>query len=403
MTYPVKTFNRYDYFIIALLGSIVFGTFGGFLQPVRILSILFLPIVVYEFNVLYQDRLVRRIIFFFFFWYIYCVLSVLWTSDPDQAFKELLYYPIHFNLFLSLVLFAKLANRPIYAIILGWCLFVFLSLPIAFNEIIANEHLESSKYGDKFINLGKGKSVLKHYAAVTFYNYNTYNTVLCFSFPFLLTYLLLFKRKILQFAGWVLVLSVLYIVLTNASRGTFISMGIMLVIFSVFFRKHSISYKPMLYFLLIGVVGYIIWVYGDVLFKQFGYRMIGRDSILTDQSRFGMILIVLAIVVDDLFMGAGTGSLIATFSQRSSIEIPHNLFLEILIQYGLIITIGILFFLCFLLKRAWKTRDNEIKLILFAALFPLPFISTINSGYLLMPSVWLFFASLFMVSKYPKY
>ncbi len=397
-----SNFNRYDYFIIVLLASIVFGSYGGSLQPVRILSILAVPIVVNKFHLLYRDFFVKKIIIFFLFWYIYCVASVLWTSNLDEAIKELFYYLIHFNLFFALVLFSKLANRPLISIILGWCLFVLCSLPIAFNEILNNKHLDITKYDtDLVIKLGKGKSVLKRFAATTFYNYNTYNMVLCFAFPFVLSYLLQFTKKLPQLFGWGVVLCVFYIGLTNASRGTVISMAIMMVIFLYFYRKLTIPYKPILYLVLIAAVSYVVWNYSAVILGQFGYRMIGRESILDDSSRSNMISIALNMVVEDLFLGTGVGSLQTSFSQRSGIKMPpHNLFMEILIQYGLVITIGIVLFLISLLKTGWKTRNTKVKFVLYAALIPLPFIAVINSGYLLLPSIWLFAASLFVYSKF---
>lgn len=82
-----------------------------------------------------------------------------------------------------------------------------------------------------------GQTLVRKYASVTFGNYNSYVTVICFSLPFMFAYLLLVDGVKKQLWGWFIVLAVFYILVINASRGGLLCFVIALFSFLLFYRK----------------------------------------------------------------------------------------------------------------------------------------------------------------------
>lgn len=101
-------------------------------------------------------------------------------------------------------------------------------------------------------------------------------------------------------------------------------------------------------------------------------------------------------------VGTGLGGLQIWMERFAGggINIPHNMLLEIFVQWG---AIAGLMFVLFLLKLFWGLRyvkDMAVKRVLYMSLFSLPFVSVINSGYLLMPVIFVYFASMVVFFDY---
>ena len=65
-------------------------------------------------------------------------------------------------------------------------------------------------------------------------------------------------------------------------------------------------------------------------------------------------------------------------------------------QYGFVILAFFLFFLFLLYTKGRKTTDRLSKFIIYTSLWTIPFASVINSHYLLIPELWIYYASLFI-------
>ena len=84
----------------------------------------------------------------------------------------------------------------------------------------------------------------------------------------------------------------------------------------------------------------------------------------------------------------------------SGISIPHNLFLEILGELGVIIFLIFVLFLIGIFKKAYHVKNDATRTLLFLSLIPLPIYSIINSGYIFNTYVFSAFASLVIFSNY---
>lgn len=397
-----STYNKFDLFIVILIGLIAFGGYGGAIQPIRIASVLCIPVVIANWRMLIRDKHTYNLVFFLLVWYGYLVISMLWTLDPVTGRKDLVYFPIHMNLLFSILLFAKKANNPLKAIVCGWLVFLIVALPTSVIEIFTDQHFSLSRLqGDIESNFGEGIIELKKFAAFTFFNYNDFCVTLCFAFPFALSSFLFFKKKIYKLIAALLILTSLYIVITNASRGATIATGLMLMIFLLFTFKSIKSSRRYIFILVIFIFILLYYAFVNHVFDQFLYRLMSRDSILEDDSRSNLMRIGLEICADSYFLGAGAGSVAVAYAAKHSLfEAAHNLLFEIMIQFGILIALAFVILLIRMFLRGIKMDDLRQRLVTWCALIPFPFVIVVSSGYLDLATIWVFLASVFVFTTY---
>ena len=359
----------------------------------RIIAILLSPILVCRLLDGYY-KVANWFMFFFGIWYLYASFSLLWTTDIEEATKEMVYYPVHFIFFLEIIVFSFFSSNPLKNIALGWSLGFLATSIVAGWELITDNHLFMTKQKSGLMqNMGNGVILLRHFCSVTFGNYNTYVTYIAFAFPFLLY---ANAKKFLKrfFSILCLVLPFIFIG-QNASRGGIISiMGIFLLF--LFFQK-KISKKT--FFITISIFFIMLYVLSITdSFTVFFYRM-GKTSL--NDSRLEIWFAAINLWKSTFYIGSGIGSMISSMRLFSThILITHNLFLEILVQYGFIIFFPIIAYLISCLRRTLKKNDIETKSIVLPALCFLPFAAIIDSGYLLNPVVFAYFASLEVFISY---
>lgn len=393
------TYNKYDIAIIVIISLLVFGVIGGMLSPIRFIALLFSPFVWMKICKSLKKDCVA-VLCFFFLWYVFSLFSLCWTSSLLEGFKELCYYYCHFSLFFLIVICCSKAKYPLHSVIIGWLAVLVLSFPIAFNEIINDVHLASSLHGDLNINIGEGSIVHKKYAAVTFGNYNTYVTIICYSLPFIFTSLLLAKRFFLQLFGWIVILGASYILMVNASRGGILSFVFLLLSFLFYYRKVNFKFKSIFIIGLLVVISSILLTHAGDLFMQILWRIEDRGFSGGDDARVLLIQLSMQLLKDSYFLGTGIGSIVTSLQMISpEFEIPHNLFMEILAQYGFVIFSCFVILLLCLFRKGCLSKRFEIRYVICASLLSLPIVGVINSGYLLYPELWVYFASLFVFSN----
>lgn len=391
----MKEKNIYDYLIIIVITFLVFGSMGGALQPIRLLSIISIPFVILSF---FKKNLALKTFGSYFFLLIcYMILSLTWSIDIEEGIKVIIYNVLHIFLFLLLIIFYHRSNRKLESFFLGWLIFLSCTLVVALIEIFFNIHLSSSFFGsDNYVNID-GDVVLKKFAAVTFGNYNTYVTVLCMSLPFALNYYLINQKWKAKFLTLFAFLSSTIVVLTNASRGGVLAFSVISLFYIYYLHKSEIKISGLTKFLSVTILFVALYFYRDILFEQLSYRFASGRGMFEDNSRSNLMLHGLEIVNDYNFLGSGVGSINRLMElKRASISIPHNFFLEFLIEYGIFLLLPIIFFMiriCFL-RFAKNLVKDKFFIGARIACYIFPVVSVINSGYVLQPVVWVFFATL---------
>lgn len=392
--------NRYDLFLIFLVASLAGGLIGGALSIPRILAIILSPFFIR----LFIEKKCERVYFFgsfFVIWLLYALLSFLWTSNLDEAGKEMLYYPIHFLYFLEILLFSYYALNPLKSIALGWFIGFLCTAFIALWELSTDHHLKFTKQqSDLKMNLGRGMIVVHKFCSVTFGNYNSYVRYLTFAYPFLIYMYICAKNYFNKlFILVCLVLPFIFIGM-NASRGGILSILILLIL-SLSFQSKA-SKKVVVSFAIIATVLSLILLYTD-FFTILSYRM---ETTVSDRSRFSIWNSALELWNSTFFIGSGIGSMATSMELFSrSIFATHNLFLEILVQYGFFIFIPVIAYLFFILKKTLQITNIARKSIILPSLIVLPICTIIDSLYLLSPVTFAFFASIevFVYDEYSQH
>lgn len=401
--------NYYDMAIILVISLVSFGVIGDAFQPIRIITFLLLPFVLAWIVQVEISSRVKKIMLCFLLWYSFLALSMLWTVDFNQGLKELFYYPIHFLLFLLIIALSSKANNPKTSVSLGWILVLVITLPVAIYEIITLNHLPMNVIeSDTLTNIG-GALIQQRYASVTFGNYNTYVVNLLYCLPFLFSIIIKnYNRKYSLLLTIILSISIL-VIFVNGSRGGILVSLLYLLFFIYYFNKKSkdIVKKIIVIFIFIVSVSSVLYLsldYIDSYFAKFLYRFgLGASELAQDSERLNIINVGLKLLSDSVFIGQGVGSQYVALS-NSSVNIPaaHNVFLEVLIQQGVFVFFGFMYLLYKVFFNNCSSLESRYKVVIYSSLFAFIPLGVINSGYLLMPSFWVFLSSVFIMSNRNK-
>lgn len=373
-----------------LLASMAFGNIGGALQIARLLTILFIPLLFKRIN---SCRKGLKVYWQFFIFFIaYCSFSLIWTPDKTEGAIQLIYFIIHFLFFFEILFFSRLASNPTDTISKGWMISVILTLIVAMWEITTGNHLSFIAHNTDGVRNINGNAIQQKFAAVTFYNFNTYVTFLCLALPFIYYKIVdIHKISFAKILSILVILASYFCILCNASRGGLLSICVM---FIVYLMRLPNKWLKLLILLVICAIGVWFFIqFADVYLMAISVR--SSEGFLEDSSRMSIWAVALRTFETTMGLGTGIGGTISSMSMfTSGITVPHNLFLEVLLEFGVIVFAFFMFFILKLYYYSFKLKDGITKTVLYIALIPLPIYSIIDSRYLLNYWVFAFFASL---------
>ncbi len=389
--------NKYDKLIVFFIAILAFGNVGGALQPVRIFIICCLPFMMLFFlknkSILKQYRFEQ---FFFIVWWIYALFSLLWAIAPGESIKHIFYLAVNFLGFFVLIWLSANANKPQESIVKGWILMFLITLPVALYELWFDYHLPTSVH-ESHTQMNFGYDILeRRFASVTFGNLNTYNTILCYIFPFIMFYILKSVSKKQMIFGSIVLLVLSYIILTNSSRGAIFCLLLGFILFFIYYIKSGgrLSY---LFIVIVVAVFFAIRNY-ESLFGVIFNRLEVQG--LDDQGRLDNIIYGWNVFLDSNLLGIGTANYIPVMETYGlSVTAPHNIFLEIGVQYGIFILVGFLILLWHVIKKGLLNPNKANKAFVLIAISIFPLAGVINSVYLLMAPIWIFLSSASIIAN----
>lgn len=393
--------NYYDIFIIVLLAALAFGNIGGSLQASRIVAILGAPLLFKHIN-----RVINgfpRCTLFFIFLISYSIVSLLWSPDKARGVEELIYYVIHFIIFFEVIVFSRYANTPLQSISSGWLFAILLTLFVAFWEITTDNHLSLSvqQAGTK---LNTGTEVIERkFASVTFGNYNSYVTFICLALPFIFNKIKnANNRLIAKIISIVIVIGSFAIVLYNASRGGLLCILVLVLIYLLTLRSKSSSFFAVIF--IMAVLFCLLYWNGEDILKAIMARSVD-GQMFKDSSRFIIWHTAVWTFIDTLGLGTGIGGLTIWMDKfaRGGINVPHNLFLEVYVQFGWLIGVLFCLFVLNMFAKIRYARDESARITVIMALATLPIVAIINSTYLLAPHLFAYFASIVAFTDKSRY
>lgn len=388
--------NKYDYFVIFLIASLCAGEFGGSLQMARVMGILLIPFLLKTIPTIpkyitKQPRLFAVTILSWSF------LSLAWTSSFDRGLEEFVYFFVHMLYFMEIVTFAFKSNKKIMSISVGWAIAVLFTSVVAAWEIQTGQHLITSKMQeDKVMFTG----FVRRFASSTFYNFNDYEVFLCYSVPFLLAAIMTIKKWKNTFFFFFSLLCVMVIVIFNASRGASISVIIMLVVgLGGIINQGLVPRKSLVVMILL--LAFILYKYSSDIFMNLTARL--ETASITESSRTDIWYLALLCLENTMYIGTGIAGIEKGMSVVSNNYLaPHNLFIEILVEFGVFILAYIIVILYKMVRHTIR-GDSQYKGIIISVFIAWPIISIVSSKYLLCPDLYAFIASLYILVYNEKY
>lgn len=396
-SFTKEKYNIYDKLLLVLILMQVFGIIGDAFQPLRLFTVVLTPFLITS---IVKNKYIytkyKYEFFLYVFWVLYGILTLIVSIYLDVSIKEIVYLIINFLSFFLLLLLSTKANDPKNIIIWGWFIFFVITAPIALYELFYDFHLPISAQEEGLIMKYDNVIFDRIFASVTFGNLNGYNTVLMLTLPFILSRFFDIQDTRLKFLQLIIVLIFLYIVINNGSRAAIITTVFILSIFLVFYfdKRKLITFVVLLFI----VFGFIVNKYFDDLF----FILINRFEAqgLSDEGRADILSSSINEFFNSFLLGIGAGNLKPLLSEKYKLDnfAPHNMFLEIGVQYGIIILV--LFALQFvkMLKKIRVNRNIGNRFIVFSAILSLPLITIIDSSYILSSNIWLFISSLYIIS-----
>ena len=387
--------NKFDHLLTFLISLQVFGIIGDAFQPIRVFVLLLIPFTLIHF---FQNKFDYKKFWyeflFFLFWIFYAILSLIWVNDIFNGLKEITYLCTNFFTLLAILFLSRNAINPKIAIIRGWVIVAIISLPYALFEIFFDIHLPVSTLESG--SLIGGTDLIQKYASFTFGNYNGYNVRLLYILPFFLSLLFLNKSTKKSILISIIILLIFFILISNGSRGALVCIFIYLLIFIFSIKKLKVNHFSLIIILLTPLIALVYFF--DQIFFLITLRLNSRG--FEDDERSEIALNCFKLLKKYNYLGVGSGNYLNAMNANFNLEISatHNLFLEVLTSYGLII-----FFLFFVLLfriiiKIYKTRNSINRFILLNFCVAFPFLTLIDSGYLLDSSIWIVISSLIVFS-----
>lgn len=392
----LKNSNKYDIYIYLLILSLAFGGFGGLFRFHRVLSVLLLPELISKSSKCMG--FVRPFYLFFVFFTIYSFLSLLWAPNMSDAYTYYFAYCLFdFLIFIQIIVFSYFSKNPIHTISYSWLLAVSLTLMIAFWEITTDNHLSFAKQDSETFN---NAIFIRRFACVTFYNFNTYVTYLCFALPFIF-YLLICpaKRMVLKFFFATIIILSFVAILFNASRGGVMAVLIMSLLYLILTQKARTSILVVSFFVIALVV--VLGMLDESVYFFVSGKFETR-GIIEDEGRFSIWADALGIVSSSYGLGTGIGGIESAMmkASHSGFLAPHNMFIELMLNSGVIIFLLFIVFVIKIFIKSFSLKDSSLKATLIIALLPMPIYSVINSTYLNNAFVFCVIACLTVFANY---
>lgn len=387
--------NRYDKLIILLISLQALGGLGGFFQPVRLVLLILIPFLFISRNS--NFKIYRYELVTFYIWIVFGIISLTWVYFMGESIKEIVYLMIYFAGFFVIVYLSTNAKKPKESIIKGWIFLFILTIPVALLELFFDIHLPSAYDQEAVIMNFQGIGELdRHFASINYGNLNGYNVILIYALPFVLSIQLSYLSKLRKTLGWIVFIILSSIIIMNGSRGAFICLLIVITVFILYYIKNikalisiGVMFSLPLFYLLFT---------DNEIYKLISARF--TEQGLVDNTRLNLIQMGLKSLFDSNFIGIGVANFNPTMKYKYNQELtaPHNFFIEILAQYGVLIFILFIGLFIRIFKKNKKNNSKKNSFIVISSLCMYPISAIITSGYIQSAWTWLFIASLYIVA-----
>ncbi len=388
-------------FCVSIFATLA-GGFGGSFQPARILlvgmAIMALSIAS---NPRENSRLLDQILGLVLAIILSGMLSLSWTKDLIGGVGMLLAVSTG-----GCALFAirrmHLNVNSLKLVMFSWVGVVAISVVVAFYEIMTGNHfqfaMEARVIGGNFGDFP--------FAAIMFGNYNDYSAWLCLAFPITMAAFLEVRKTWSRSFVILINLAVVAIIFVNTSRTALVYVALVVLFYIVKFQT----------FRLDGVISSILTVplvlarYGSDILKLYElavYRFtVSADIDESYTQRSGLISAGITAVRESWGFGIGIGGFEEYINDNYPYFIPnpHNILLEISINFGIF---GLIMFICiviFLFFAGWRRTDLPLgfRLSLMFGTCSVPIVGAVQSQAIGYVFWWVWLATLAAMAAIPR-
>lgn len=386
----------FDFILFGLMSLLVFGMVGNGAQPVRLFIIALSPFMIVDVfrgphKSLYYYRYES---FFLAFWFLWAVAFFYKAVDESENIKSVIYLAVHILGFFEVLWAANKAKNPQQAIKYGWLAFILMSIPVAAYEFLTDFHLSMSFQDSGNTMYVHGIHIERPFASVTFGNLNSYNTVLCWALPSLFMCNLYPRGKWEQLVGMIMMALTSIIIIANASRGAMMCLVIMLATYVYAYYKFGRN-RYLLISVLVLAIGALVYFLGE-LFILLIEKV--SDLGMGDDGRVENLVKGFQAFLDSGGMGIGIGNYGTIMGDIYHVDIPapHNLFLEVLVCFGLPVAIGFVGMIIRLVRIGLHKGTPFNRNMLLFCIAAVLFAGIIDSNYIMKATTWMFLASVYI-------
>lgn len=392
----MRRYNWYDVLIVLIIATVAWGNYEAFrfLYPIRIIGFFGLFVTANNWSLIRSNY--KKWSSLLLIWLLFVVLSAIWTPNDETGFAQAIHIATLFGDMGLLMYLSIVAKQPQKSLITGWVMMVLITLPIAFWEITTGQHLASGSFSEDAMLAGEQRIL----AAVTFGNPNSYVVVLSFALPFVLGGLLLEgTKRNFRLLLILLSISIAGIVMINASRGCVICLLLGVVLFIILQprRRSSWIQIPIILAVIAIIINLALTNSRIDFFGAITYRFENEDLTV---GRMYIYREAFNAAKHTYFLGGGVGSTVYMMMQYAitHIKVTHNCYLEILIEYGLIISVAFWWLFYKSSIRLWKSKNNSAKFIGYYIAISSVFLFSVDDYYTGESAFWIYTASLIVLS-----
>lgn len=355
---------------------------------------------------LYTNKVTKLSFYILVIWLLYAITSITWCLDRTVAYKDIMYLLWAISTFVFLVSLKYKYKDFGNDLVKNWGLVFIVVSVFATWEIYTAKHIVSS-FTEILSQIARWRK-LNFVPVFTFDNPNHFALYTCFSSALFIGAII--RKKIIAMSSFLLAIC-LFIVHLEEARFGLITIAIYAIIIIIYYQitNSKINLKASL-----KTFGSLIFTFTFLLIGVFGTNDLNIKSKsgnspppppVQDHSVFirkNLIMNGLDFFIESKGLGVGAGNF-KTYIQRGKGELdtgtvisPHNWFIEILSQYGILIIA-----LCFLwggyivkllYQSIKKEKLAEKHLLIILLLFCYVIMSNANSSFMSIPLNWLMFS-----------
>jgi teichuronic acid biosynthesis protein TuaE len=330
----------------------------------------------------------KKVLVLLLFWIVYAFLSLLWVKSISQGIMDLIFLSMGIGIIFFMV-FLTTRKKHFHYLYIIWISSFVVILGIGVINHVLKIHLPISR-------IYTANPIYSYIPTSVFVNENDFASFISLSVFFILSGILYFKNTIVRVAGIILILVSVYMLEVTSSRANILAVLIGLGFWFLLLTNTKLKIT-LLFWSSLGAGTFSILFFDKVeaLFNAV-YQLVsslvvtsGSDETSTD-IRINLLKNSMIFLQNTFGFGVGTGNsdfYMKNFAEYSTGNIVnvHNWWIEILVNYGVVIfTLYCLFYL-YLLKELYVINRNipeqshlklfSIALLLAMVVFPLSSVS----------------------------